>query len=82
MRISMVIHEKAKQIMLTPETEHEKEALKHIGLGDKLEIVSKWGSFGDESHANLQVKECQGKYLRVFSEADSLMFVIKKQDNN
>ena len=65
--------------MLTPETAHEKQALKLINPEDKLEVVSRWGSFGDQynSHAKLQVNMCQGDYLRAFSEADSLMFLIR-----
>ena len=78
MKISIVIVEGAKQIMLTPETEHEKQALKFINPKDPLKVVSLWGSFTNEySHAKLQVGECEGGYLRAFSEKDSLMFLIK-----
>ena len=78
MKISIVIVEGAKQIMLTPETDHEKQALKFINPKDEITVVAKWGNFSDKySHADLQVNECQGGYLRAFSEADSLMFLIK-----
>ena len=85
MKISIVIVEGAKQIMLTPETEHEKQCLRIINPNDKLEVVSRWGSFTDNySHANLQVSGCKGEYLRAFSESDSLMFLIRdsKEINN
>jgi len=78
MKISIVIVEKAKQIMLTPETDHEKQALKFIKPNDELKVVSRWGGFTNEyEHAKLQVEKCQGDYLRAFSEADSLMFLIE-----
>ncbi len=78
MKISLIIIEGAKQIMMTPETNHEKQALRIINPNDELKVVSKWGSFSDKhKHANLQINECQGGYLRVFSEEDSLMFLIK-----
>ena len=78
MKISIVIVEGAKQIMLTPETDHEKQALKFINPEDEIKVVTKWGSFCKEySHANLQVNECQGEYLRAFDETDSLMFLIR-----
>lgn len=78
MKISIVIVEGAKQIMLTPETDHEKQALKFINPEDEIKVVAKWGSFTNEyEHAQLQVGKCEGKYLRAFSEADSLMFLIK-----
>jgi len=86
MKISIVIVEGAKQIMMTPETEHEKKALRFINPEDELKVVSKWGSFCDGyNHANLQVDQCKGGYLRVFSEVDSLMFLIedkKKEPDN
>ena len=78
MKISIVIVEGAKQIMLTPETNHEKQALKFINPNDTLKIVSRWGSFTNKySHANLQVDKCRGDYLRAFTEENSLMFLIE-----
>ena len=78
MKISIVIVEGAKQIMLTPETDHEKQALKFINPKDTLEVVSKWGRFTNkEEHIGLQVSECEGDYFRAFQEAESLMFVIR-----
>ena len=79
MKISIVIVEGAKQIMLTPITDHEKQCLKMINPKDELMVVSKWGSFYDDkyNHAKLEVSECGGNYLRAFSSEDSLMFLIK-----
>jgi len=78
MKISIVIVEGAKQIMLTPETEHEKQCLKFINPKDELKVVSRWGSFTNEyNHAGLKVDKCEGNYLRAFSEKDSLMFLIE-----
>lgn len=77
MRISLVIVEGSKQIMLTPETEHEKQCLKIINPDDKLEVVSRWGTFTDDLHSKLQVNECRGGYLRAFRDDSSLMFLIK-----
>lgn len=78
MKISIVIVEGAKQIMLTPETDHEKQCLKIINPQDTLKVVSRWGSFTNEyEHAKLQVEKCKGEYLRAFSESDSLMFLIE-----
>lgn len=82
MKISIVIVEGAKQIMLTPETDHEKQALKFINPEDTLKVVTRWGSFTNEhSHAQLQVSKCEGKYLRAFSEQDSLMFLIEDKED-
>lgn len=81
MKISMVIVEGAKQIMITPETEHEKEILRYIEPTDELSVVSKSGSFGDKyRHLNYQVAECQGGYYRPFEDTDSLMFIIKEKE--
>jgi len=78
MKISIVLVEGAKQIMLTPETKHEKQALRFINPEDTLKVVSRWGTFAnDYQHAKLQVEKCRGDYLRAFSEEDSLMFLIE-----
>ena len=78
MKISIVITEGGKQIMLTPETDHEKQALKLIDTSDVLRVVSKMGTFGqrESSHVSYQVAKCQGGYYHMFPEEDSLMFVI------
>ena len=83
MKISLVIVENAKQIMLTPETEHEKQCLKMINPKDTLEVVSRWGTFTSEyGHAGLQVAMCEGDYLRAFNDQDSLMFLIKTTEKD
>ena len=88
MKISIVITEGAKQIMMTPETKVEKEALKFIAPDDKLKVVSKhrvgWGSFGDDyDFLEYQVGKCQGGYYRPFEARDSLMFIIEdKKDKS
>ena len=82
MKISMVITEGAKQIMMTPETDHEREALRYIGIDDELKVVKKWGIFGnDYDHVNYQVSKCQGGYYRPFETKESLMFVIEDESN-
>lgn len=79
----MVLSEGAKQIMITPETDHEKKCLEMIDPESELEIVTRWGSFTNEyEHAKLQVSECQGGNLRAFSDEDSLMFLIKDKNEN
>jgi hypothetical protein len=78
MKIAIVIVEGAKQIIMTPETDHEKHALRFINPKDVLKVVSRWGTFGGEyEHAKLHVDKCQGDYLRAFSESESLMFLIE-----
>ena len=81
MKISLVITEGAKQIMLTPETNHEKEALAYIAKDDVLRTVRQVrGAFASvDEHVDFQVAECQGGYYRAFETEDSLMFVIKQK---
>ena len=75
---SIVIVEGAKQIMLTPETEHEKQALRLFIPGDTVKVVAKRGGFADEStHARLYIDECKGGYLRAFNSEESIMFLIR-----
>lgn len=77
MKISIVISDGVKQVMMTPESDHEKEALKWISPTDKMEIARHWGKYDDKpSHFAHNTSMCQGGYLRRFAEEDSLMFVI------
>lgn len=82
MKISIVFTEGVKQIMMTPENDHEKMALKYILPNDVLKTVSKtrsyMGTFADKyDHVNYQVAKCEGGYYRAFETEDSLMFVIE-----
>lgn len=80
MKISILIHEGIKQVIMTPETDHEKNALGFIAPTDTLEVVNRWGSLGDKIiHANLAVGECRGEWLRLFPHEMSLMFVIREK---
>ena len=79
MKVSVLLVDGAKQIMLTPENEHEKSALKMIAPEDKIEAVSKWGGFFDKEDKLLgyEINKCQGGYYRPFPSDESLMFIIK-----
>lgn len=78
MKISIVIAEGEKQVMMTPETEHEKQALKFITPTDAVEIASEWGTYDNEpNHFSYNSSKCQGGYIRRFAEKDSLMFILK-----
>jgi hypothetical protein len=80
MQISIVIADGYKQVMMTPENDHEKEAIKFIAPDDILIAVAKKGTFdNEESHFGSNVGMCKGGYLRRFAVAESLMFVIKKK---
>lgn len=78
MKISAVIADGYKQIMMTPESEHEKEMLKWIDPEDEIEIAQKKGTYDEKpQHFGMQSQTCRGGYLRRFAEEDSIMFVIK-----
>lgn len=81
MKISILITNGAKQIMLTPETEHEKQALKFIQPDDKLVAVSKWGTFtGVKELVGVSIKKAQGGYYRGYESEESLLFVIENEE--
>ena len=82
MKISVLIVEKAKQIMLTPENDHERSALKLIAPEDKIEAVAKWGTFVDREQKmyGLNVYMCRGGYYRGFQSDDSLMFIVTNKN--
>lgn len=78
MKISIVIAEGEKQVMFTPETDVEREALKFIEPTDDIEIATVWGTYDDKPSAySYNTSKCAGGYFRRFAERDSLMFVLK-----
>ena len=80
MKIAVLLLENAKQIMLTPENDHEKAALKMIAPEDKIEAVSKWGMFTDNETYGLDVSECRGGYYRGYPSNESLMFIVTPKE--
>lgn len=68
--------------MLTPENDHEKSALKMIAPTDKIEAISKWGTFDREQDTfGFEIFECQLDYFRRRETKESLMLVIKPKEN-
>lgn len=83
MEISLVITKGAKQIMMTPENDHEKECLKMIGTGETLQVATKWGTFDDKPQiSNFNISKCKGGYYRRFAQQDSLMFIIEQKKDS
>lgn len=81
MKISVVIAEGEKQIMMTPETAHEREALKQIAPTDKVTVACQWGTYDDEpSHFSCNSSKCRGGQFRRFAEKDSLMFILSPEE--
>lgn len=80
MKLSIVIADGVKQVMMTPETDHERMALKWISPTDDIEIATKQGTYDDKpNHYSYNSEMCKGGYLRRFAEEDSLMFVLKEK---
>ena len=78
MKLSIVIADGYKQVMMTPENDHEKEALQYINVNDTLKTVAKKGTYDDKPrHYGMQTNMCEGGYFRRFAEEESLMFVIQ-----
>lgn len=77
MKVHIVISEGVKQLMLTPETDHEIEALSYITPEDKIDTVVKRGAFGSkETLYGADISMCMGGYMRAFPSDESVMFVL------
>ena len=62
---------------MTPETDHEKEALKWMDTNDDIEIARYKGTYDDEPQPYAFNSDmCKGGYLRRFAVKDSLIFVL------
>ena len=73
MKVSVLIIDEAKQIMLTPENDHERSALKMISPNDKIEAATKWGTMFDKEDrmAGYVVGKCQGGYYRGYPDEEA-----------
>ncbi len=78
MKTAILITNKVKQIMFTPENDAEKEALSYISPNDDIHTVIKRGTFynGDEEIFGVDVYECHGGYMRAENNKESVMFVV------
>lgn len=80
MKTAMVFANGIKQVMLTPETDEERAALKLLTPDDDIAVERKWGTFFDTyppSAAGYVVQESRGEYLRAYECRESLMLVIR-----
>lgn len=86
MKTALIIADGIKQIMLTPESDSERQALKLITENDDITVEFKEGTFYSnytpKSALGYTVQKCQGDYLRAYENEDSLMLVLtpKKKD--
>ena len=77
MRTAILITNKVKQIMFTPENDAEKEALTYISPNDEIHTVIKKGSFYENDEIfGVDIYECKGGYYRAENKSDSVMFVL------
>lgn len=79
MKCAIVLTDGIKQIMLTPENDSEKQALRMITRDDDITIETAWGTFYDSRPLGYDVSECGGGYLRGFRSDESLMLVLRRK---
>lgn len=78
MKTSIILSDGLKQIMLTPENDNEKQALKMIAPEDDISIEVKQGQFSDKpSVLGYDIHECQGGWLRAWEDKDSVMLMLR-----
>ena len=85
MKTAIIIADGLKQIMLTPENESEKMALKMITPDDNISLEVKTGTLYDgystpKCARGYIVQKCRGDYLRAFDNEESLMLVLTPKD--
>lgn len=82
MKTAVIFCDNTKQIIFTPETEQEKFALSLLSVDDSIEMLITEGSFGDERNKPFTktVSMCQGDFLRVYSDKDSRILVLKPKE--
>lgn len=77
MKTAILITDGVKQIMFTPETDAEKQALKMIQPDEDIHTIIKTGSFSNiHGVFGADVYKCQGGYYRAEEKEESVMFVL------
>lgn len=79
MKTAIVFADGLKQIILTPENDDEKKALKLITPQDDIELAVHTASFGEARFKPFTVKinESKGGYLRTYDDTESIMLVLR-----
>ena len=78
MKTAILIADGVKQVMFTPENDHEKEVLALITPNEDVHTVKfKDGSFSDLDNVfGVDIYKCQGGYYRAERKEGSVMFVL------
>ncbi len=81
MKTALIIADGIQQIMLTPESEEERNALQLITPDKDITIERKEGTLFDSNPPNsakgYTIQKCNGDYLRAYECEKSLMLVLK-----
>lgn len=80
MKTAIIIADGIKQVMLTPENDSEKMALKMVTENDDITVEFKTGTLYDnapKAALGYTVQKCKADYLRAYQSEDSLMIVLK-----
>lgn len=79
MKTAVIFADGVKQIVFTPENDDEKYALSLLTPSDDIELLITSGTFGDgrNSPFTANVEMCKAGYLRVFSDNESRILVLK-----
>jgi len=80
MKTTILFGDGYKQIVMTPETENEKQAIKFVSADDEVHTIVKVGNFTDMEVLGAEIYECQGGYHRMQESKDSIIFVLTPKE--
>jgi hypothetical protein len=83
MKCAVIFADNIKQIMLSPENDSEKFALRLITAQDDISVDVKQGTLFTRvpsSALGYIVQPCQGGYLRAYEQEDAVMLVLRKRE--
>ncbi len=81
MKTAIIFADGAKQVVLTPENDDERDALKQFTADKQIDIAVKEGSFygytgTTKESFGVEVSMCEGGYLRAFDSSHGVVFVL------
>lgn len=80
MKVAIVISDNIKQVVFTPETDSERQALKLITPNDNIDLAIKEGYVFNHGYSQTtfhgKFNECQGGFLRMYEDQESIMLIL------
>lgn len=88
MKTAIIIHDNIKQIVLTPESDSDKEVCRMFTPDKAIDLAIHKGTLYDNPYSHrvgrfgVDIAMCQGNYLRAYDNQESVMLILSPSQKN